>query len=282
MDRINQVWDSIKERLSSPFFFSFLISWAIVNWRIVISLFWNDPRANSRGHYSLIEYIESNTDYFSGIILPVLFAGIYTFIGPFIKSLILIVNTKATIWGENSSLRISKGAKIPIDKYLSLRKNYDERTKVLESILESESSNLEKLRKAETNLIEAKDEQLKLRTNLSDLEAIVANYNRIDVISGMWIKITKQKREKIEVINNIVFEYDGASRVEKYMIRDFKYDKKNGGVSFMLRHYSSQGGNSNMFYSFNSLRFQHAGLTGEEFTVTGQQDVTYERPQEPN
>ncbi len=90
---INNARIVIKERISSPLLFSFIISWMIYNWRVWYVTFYPDAgfleKFNSRIHY-LNHYFEVNS-YSVLIVWPLLTAGVVILGLPYINSYILKV-----------------------------------------------------------------------------------------------------------------------------------------------------------------------------------------------
>lgn len=44
MDKISEILNSVKERVSNPLIFSFLASWLVYNWKIPVALIWFDEK----------------------------------------------------------------------------------------------------------------------------------------------------------------------------------------------------------------------------------------------
>jgi hypothetical protein len=58
---VGEVYKEFKERMSSPLIFSFLISWCVINWKIIIGLIFYDMTDLHRDHYcSYIHLIANN------------------------------------------------------------------------------------------------------------------------------------------------------------------------------------------------------------------------------
>lgn len=89
-DFFTSFFNATKDRLSSAFFFNFLITWCIINWEIFLALFFvNEAKLPCR---NLICYIkEYHTDVDKLIYKPVLFALILSFLLPLINALVDLV-----------------------------------------------------------------------------------------------------------------------------------------------------------------------------------------------
>lgn len=81
---IDAFWDELKRRMESPFWWSFIISWLIINWKVVyVTLSWSSQKIDDK-----IEYIE-NLYKFSNF-LESLSSIAHLFVFPLIASVIAI------------------------------------------------------------------------------------------------------------------------------------------------------------------------------------------------
>jgi hypothetical protein len=133
-DFYNSTRDLIADRFSSPFIFSFVISWIIANYKIVMTIF-TEQTDNFTLDYKfwlIGEYL----DLYKCFFLPLLLATFYTFIYPYINNEI----AKFTLKRKNDL----KSSKIIIEK--SSVKTEEEVEKIIEYYLKNERNN-----KAEIN-----------------------------------------------------------------------------------------------------------------------------------
>jgi uncharacterized membrane protein len=82
MERIQQAFDNLKERLNNPLVFSFIISWIFLNWKVTVALLWHDSSNDDNSHIKLINFIVENTSIYNSIVLPLGYAILYTFLSP--------------------------------------------------------------------------------------------------------------------------------------------------------------------------------------------------------
>lgn len=135
-----EIYKEFKERLSSPFIFSFILSWFIINWRIWIGLFFYDIEDLYRdGYHSFICLISTNIAWYSGLVKPLIGAFLYTFVYPYLRDFIYVFNTKRKKATDDEILEIRKNGSISVSKYIRLRDKYSERTKALQEIIDAES-----------------------------------------------------------------------------------------------------------------------------------------------
>jgi hypothetical protein len=141
MEKVKDILDSIGERLKSPLIFSFFISWLIINWRVIVCLFWFDRAILlSEGYNSQVEYIESKLNVWKSFILPLGGALIYIFGYPYIRNAIAVFRTGITVKGEIQRMEAGKIGMISIDKYIAKVKSVEEQKKRLEMHLASEAT----------------------------------------------------------------------------------------------------------------------------------------------
>ena len=234
MEKVSDFFKEVKERLSSPLLYSFLFSWFVINWKIIVGLFFykiNDIKLD--GYNSYIDLISKNISVSNTLLKPLLIALLYTFIFPFIRNIILGFNSWIKAWGNTWNLKISKSSKVSIGKYIELREIYQKRTLLLENILEKESKYLtenEELRN--TNL------QLSAQFNSTNEELQkLKSLNDPRVLDGSWeysykLAVPNEKYiEKVFILSGRISFPDNPS--QKTEIRNFFYNPSTNQMSFI-------------------------------------------------
>jgi len=113
MESVNEFLKNFRERLSSPFFFSLIVSWILLNWRVTVALLWyNSELYPNEG--DLIAFIESNTSFLNSLGYPLLGALLYVGL---IKNLVSAFVAASSRWGGDWNLRILKKSNIPMSKF---------------------------------------------------------------------------------------------------------------------------------------------------------------------
>jgi hypothetical protein len=211
MERLNVFVDNIRDRLNNPLIFSFLVSWIFFNWKITVALFWDSPTGTVDNKFSLINHIESHLSLRSSLIWPLGSAVLYTFISPVFKNLITAFQNWNFTWGENWNISILKESKVKMEKYLSLRKNYDSKSKELEQILEKESELSSTIAQLQSDLKKVDSESDGLKLELSEHKEIVGNLINIEILDGKWLRTVKgpfgDAEENILVSNGTISVY---------------------------------------------------------------------------
>ncbi|HMJ70348.1 MAG TPA: hypothetical protein VK508_15695 [Cyclobacteriaceae bacterium] len=278
MEKLTDLFVNLKDRFTSPLIFSFLISWLVVNWQIPVALFWYNGNSQTGVQLELMSYVSNTLDAFGSFLLPLILAIAYTILNPILRNWISAFYTWNTRWGETWNLSISKGSKVVISKYLSLRKDYVERTKILDEIISRESSTQERLNETESALLSSRNEMNKVSEELSNYRRIRDNLYNIDVIRGNWKRVVvgalNEQSENIEINGTNVSIRDGVKFDQKYQINSFTYNVEGRTVRFMLLLIKE----ANMpFYSFEDLELRHDEMVGHEYKTGSRSEVRYVR-----
>lgn len=283
MNNMKDILRGIKDRLSSPLIFSFLLSWLIFNWEITVALLWYDVAYLKIEGNTLIDFIRARINPFDSFYYPLIFALAYTLLSPPIKVLISAFNTWISKKGENWNVQISKGAKVPIEKFLTLRENFEKRSAILEDAISKESTTLEDLEKLNTAFLQTREEQNRMMTQISDLRAITDNIYRSDILNGPWIRtvyraLGNEQIENIQIHNGRVSVTENGQKIDKYQIEHFMYDSNSNRMHFALHLIEKDGSHGSALYAFDNLNFEHKHLIGNEYSSGGSARVTYTKP----
>ena len=144
MEKVLEVYNNIKDRLSNPFVFSFICSWLVYNWRIPVALIrYDKSQFSGCGCHTIFDFISFELAKTNSFLFPLFFAFVYTISIPFIKNGVRIVSAHAQKWGENEEIKALDGGKIGVEKYLELRDNFKEKIKKLEDVAKEEKKYLD-------------------------------------------------------------------------------------------------------------------------------------------
>ncbi len=243
MDKISEVFDSIKERVSNPLIFSFIFSWLIFNWRIPVALFWFDEKQiSANGCSSIFEFIEDDWKRNGSIGWPLVFAIGYIIVIPFVKNGVRIVSAHAQKWGENEEIKALDGGKIGVEKYLKLKDDYKNATKKLEETIEDEKKYLTLNTDLLNEINDVKshlNDTLVERNNLNDK---IRRINDYSFLNGSWKVTTKtidNVKEEVEIYieNGTIHSVNNKVRKPICQITDFYYDESNNRIIFLKDYY---------------------------------------------
>ncbi|MCU0432428.1 MAG: hypothetical protein MUC87_03110 [Bacteroidia bacterium] len=185
---MKDVLDSIKERVANPLIFSFLASWLIANWRIIIGLFWFDSNdINRAGYYSLIDFIEKTINLYNGFVIPFFCAIGYVIFNPIVKNLIRFFYAWTTRWGERYRLSILRESNISINKYISLKQDLDNKTAELVDFMNKETDIMTKVNDIRQQLILTQKTNNSLTDELKQLRSNQNALFNIHFLNGYWV-----------------------------------------------------------------------------------------------
>lgn len=263
MEKVSSFFDHLKERFSNPLFFSFLISWLVVNWRISIALIWFDPKQiEATSNKSIFEFIEKNIGSDKVFWIPLLCALGYTLGMPVMRNLIRIFYSWVDKWGDKLNLRILSNGYISINKYLKLRSDHEERTKLLQDVISKEGQYLEQYNGLKTELLQSQNSNNETIQKLQSLEKTINDYNDTKILAGRWqcsFEFPNGTKGTEEVFieysdYNIVTEFGEKNR--KFLIRDFHYDNRSGAVFFIKEVIEKEKHSLDTRSNINRLKFE--------------------------
>lgn len=250
-DFLNKPNSPLAERARSPLYGSFVISWFIWNWRIILTIF----LFKSEDYHGLnvVQYI--STTYLNMkdcIWIPLAMAAGYILFVPWIDYLI--------IWYSEHNKRVKIDKKIEIGRkhfvegnmYYDLRLKYEDERK---EILDIEN----KLTKAKSDALKAENELEQLNIELNNIVSdknfyeqkwikVSARHNLEGIFYGRWVFETRgplrmvdrhSKREiirtDIEVKENKINEVENNVSSLIYEIDLIDFDPDNKKLSFIKR-----------------------------------------------
>lgn len=240
MDKVNDFFKDLKERISSPFFSSFIISWIPLNWMFLTSLFKYDVKGFTLANYSLyLDYTYSLLNYWNSLIIPFFLALLYSFGYPFLRSCIEIADVWFKTKANDKKIEISKSSKISVEKYMKLREVYESRTKTLEDVLEKESETIEKNETLVNELNLLKQENNEFRSTLTEKTKEINDLtNKIVMLNG-----------SIESYKTRISKYEEKEEIEKNI---YKVESLNGEWIFKKISKSRVIKNEEKRVSFNN------------------------------
>lgn len=268
MKKATEFLNNIKERFTNPLIFSFLCSWSVFNWEIVISLFRYDPnQIVNEGSRSLYQFISTKLDRPHSFCYPLLFAMSYTILSPIVRNLIQALHAWAFQWGNKWSLKLAESGKIGIEKYIQLREDWKKRTVLLEKVIADENKYKQDYDKMNTELLETKVKLNEVQQKEIEYSTFIQHLYDIRILDGSWVNSyetsTKEKGTEDILIQNGQYYLLDLYGDKKILadIRNFTYDNKNQSVFFIKELVPSISKTREQDkYSFNRLTFENRDL----------------------
>ena len=255
MEQLSNLTKNMRDRFSNPLFFSFIISWTFINWRIPIGLImYNNAALKTDGYTSYMNLIEQNYTIQRSIILPLLTALFYTFGFPFVRNWILAFQTWIIKRSTDWNLKIAASGQVSMEKYIQLRERYFTQIKTVENLFLEEGKYL--FENKELNI-----EKLKLTTQNNNLNNNLQHWqsmNNVRLLDGEWNYHFKSKDKKINnnyrmtISGSQAWLYSDASRVdmlENYQIDEFFCNPETKRLCFVLK--SATQPEKRLFHNLN-------------------------------
>ncbi|MCX6351900.1 MAG: hypothetical protein NTX03_08555 [Bacteroidetes bacterium] len=242
MDKIKDIFKNINDRISNPLIFSFLCSWLVINWQIVVSLIWYDPaQIEKTGRSSIFNFIIDKTDSCDNLWYPLLCAVIYTGLMPIVKIGINAFYAKCATFGDNWVLGITGEANVPFERYIKLRNQYDKRSAILEETIAKESNMANKFEQESTKLLESQAMANGLRQQLTESNNFINQLFNVSILNGYWTNTYSDTYNKdfngaedvfLENGNYYILEKFGERKLT-FSISKFYYDSRNKTIVFI-------------------------------------------------
>lgn len=187
-DKIRDAFGEFSERVRSPFFSSYIISWLIYNWRIALFVLW--PKSKYPATFDMsAEYIEKQLAGHDWFLVP-LFAAIgYTLIQPVLRVAIAGIHAWINRWGITWVFSLSQNSSISFKRYMKLKNAFIEKERELEKAFKEEIELNAKVAESERNRANV---NLELQKNLNLLQKAEAKitdlqfkYSEINDISRL-------------------------------------------------------------------------------------------------
>ncbi|TDP60664.1 hypothetical protein [Flavobacterium dankookense] len=203
MEKVLEVYNNIKDRLSNPFVFSFICSWLVYNWRIPVALIrYDKSQFSGCGCHTIFDFISFELAKTNSFLFPLFFAFVYSLGIPYVKNFFRIVSACAQKWGESEEIKALDGGKIGINKYLKLREEYKEAIKKLEDVDKEEKKYLTEKGKLLTDFNGVREElNQKIKEN-GDLRDSLARTFDSSILNGNWLYNSSGKLNQKIKINN--------------------------------------------------------------------------------
>ena len=183
-DLSDSLINSLKGRITNPFFSSLIISWILINWEIVIYLFTNYPIDDKVTH---IKSLGENS--WSIFWYPLIAATIVIIVYPLIGNLSHWLYQYYRRMRKNVDIHINKEAYLPLDEAKELRdlvekktnefnEFYDQKNKVIDQL----KSNLNKSQSKIQEITVDKDNYYTLYTNEGNKnKELQLKYNKLEI-----------------------------------------------------------------------------------------------------
>ncbi len=232
---VKDFFSEFKNRVTSPLFGSFVISWLLFNWKVPITLiFYSRQDLYYDIKVSFIDAIKEYCNLFDSLIFPFVTALFYTFGYPYIRNLIKIFQASRILEVDSAILKksVEKGS-VSIARYQvlneqlrtkmsQLQRFYDEQTQIEQdnATLILKNTELEEKIKQFENAVANHDVQLEeLRNSNRALQLNLHDY-QMQVTDLTNYKLTNEESNgKINALMGAIAEYENfVDEIDKWAL----------------------------------------------------------------
>jgi hypothetical protein len=135
-ESLSDMLKNVKDRFTNPFFFSYIISWLLINWRVSIGLLWYDlKQINALKYPTIFDFVKgevvSNTE-------PIYWAIGYTILLPIFRNLNSLLHTWVNSLGNKASFKVTKESPVSVEMYMRLRENLKQKEAQVSELIQTE------------------------------------------------------------------------------------------------------------------------------------------------
>lgn len=214
MSEFKDFLDQLKVRLTNPLIFSFLISWMVIHWQIILGAFYltqDDLKALKYSNF--LDFVAANIDWCNGFWKPLFWALVYTFLSPIVRLGIQYFNTWITKIGNARIRKVAQGGYIQYDLYDSLLEEVKGQRNRFEETVQQNNKLNEEANSLANQLFNLKKEKEKLFEEKYELSQ---KYNSVfdkSILNGKWKRTIYQngvihKTDEIKI-------YDGQIEIKQ-------------------------------------------------------------------
>ncbi len=241
MEKVSEFFDELKSRLSSPFIFSFFISWLLWNWKISLGLLWyNSVELNATGFSTVWDFILKNSNYLHSLVFPFASALAY----PWLKYLSTWYVSYVAKVGEGVNYNITAETHIRYTEYVALRKEYEAQKKDLQDIIDNQSKDRKENEDLKKTVAYNEKTYKKTKDELKEAESMLQKITDSTPLLGIW-KVGKNSelyefnfRKDEIIVRNLTTNHTSSWWVDNYFFDPAKlkltFQRKplNGGAYF--------------------------------------------------
>jgi hypothetical protein len=190
---IKEVWMEFKERINSPFFGSFVISWLLFNWRTPVVLLFYKYEDLIRAKTTFIDVIQRYSGWWVSLIIPAFSALVYIFCHPHFKRFINKYIAEQTKITDKALLDITDSHTVSMEKFLNTKAALKKKENDLHVLINEEE--------------EIKHKNIQLNAQIRTLQ------DNIDVLSNDHAStLANQRKMGEDRISDLKTSYDDRVR----------------------------------------------------------------------
>lgn len=279
-EQLDILLNNTRDRFTNPLVFSILCSWIVINWRVVVALLWTDTLVYKDRPFGFSDYIAEQFNWCSSVFYPILSGTLLVLVLPIAKVLLQMFLAYVQRQGTKHVLKIQESGSISVSAYMKLRRDYNDRTKQLITVIEEETSSIEANIEKDTQLIELKQKVQQLTNDLAYARDMYTTTMDVQMLDGWWrcnYQLPNEKDGGVEFAKILHGQYMiakdgiGTDQIWMFNIVGFRHDSVSGKITFVKELTIDEKKNrpQNEHYAYNELHVQPDGsLSGKENGTT--------------
>lgn len=215
--KTHDFFKDIKDRLSNPFFISFIISWLIYNWPIVITVvLYNSYALKADGYVSFYDMINQSQNTCRMIWYPLISGIAYCVIYPWIKAGFEWIQANANSWSETEVIKATESGWMPFKRYIELRDIMQENINQLQDLNKEQSGLTIENNKLKTDILDLDTQIRGLESEIQEKEFEITRLielTSVNKMDGYWAVEIKDENGK---------EHSTTWMIEKGAIKNYE------------------------------------------------------------
>ncbi len=242
MESLKNLFTPVYDRVKSPFYSTFLVSWILVNWKIFFVLFSDDKTFDGYNKLNYLKLQISIIHIDTLLLIPIFFTILYIYFLPQIDIIIFRYSATNQAKKLEDKYRITKQYTVSGEKFIDLLLNYKKQKEVLSKLdddIKFKESEWMAKEKMHTELL---NKVANLEINLQRTAPASLNI----FFPGNWVcryrsdLISEPLREEFEIDGGYykVIDNNQTTKIE-YEIRNIIFDSNNKKLTFYKIRYKS-------------------------------------------
>jgi hypothetical protein len=238
MEKLSEIWQHIRDRLSNPFIFSFLVSWLVFNWKVIIGLFWYDAHLiEQEGYTSYFDFIDKNVYRSNSLENPLVFALGYTVGLPILKQAIDLFQTFVDVTGTQIKMKLTGEALVPGSVVVRQQEEFRKKTAELVSAINDQKGMELALKEERASSLESERKNNELNRMLSETDSFINALEDVSFMDGEWEvsypKVGSGFKRYFQINGGQVSENVGESRHVLYTLQHFYQNIRTKRIHFV-------------------------------------------------
>lgn len=196
MTGIKDFFEELKIRIANPLISSFIISWLVCNWKIVVLLlFYKSEDFPVDGSTSYIDYISDNYNFLVAIFMPMVGAVAYTAASPIVSAKVKLFYAEISAKNNSDILKSTDERSMPMKKYIKLLKEINDQKKEIQELAAVEGQITLELEEKKRELEGLKSEFL---ISKGEIDQLTRTHESMKEYSMRLIKEIEDQKEVLD------------------------------------------------------------------------------------